>query len=125
MRLHGTPAGGPTCSGVPEGHTIHRLARDLAADLVGSPVHAGDRGIDLGSRRDHVRADRVRLLSHHSSDPGYDRSDAQRLLDDRVEVGLVAVGERLLQPLEHTRGDRLSIIGCLLGSRRLPAPELG
>jgi endonuclease-8 len=83
---------------MPEGHTIHRLARDLRDDLAGRPV------------RTDVRQDRFR--------------DGAARLDGRVLAGTDAMGKHLFL---HFDGDEvlyvhLGLIGKLQ-RRPLPAPE--
>jgi formamidopyrimidine-DNA glycosylase len=83
---------------MPEGHTIHRLARDLAADLLDRPVVAS------------VRQARF--------------ADGARRLDGRVLTGTDAHGKHLF--LQFDSGDVLYVHLGLIGAFRrhlLPAPE--
>ena len=85
-------------SGMPEGHTIHRLARDMAEDLVGRPVTA--------SARQSRFADGVRRI------------------DGQVLTGTDAHGKHLF--LHWDSGDVLYVHLGLIGAFRrhlLPAPE--
>lgn len=83
---------------MPEGHTIHRLARDIAADLVGRPVEAS------------ARQERF--------------AEGARRLDGQVLTGTDAHGKHLF--LHWDCGDVLWVhLGLIGGFRRseLPAPE--
>lgn len=83
---------------MPEGHTIHRLARDVLEDLGGRPVRA------------EVRQERF-------------REGAERL-DGQVLTGTDALGKHLF--LHFDAGDVLYVHLGLIGKwrrRRVPAPE--
>ena len=58
---------------------------------VGATMDRTDRGIDLHSGRDRERAKRERLLPHDAPDARDHRPEAQRLLDDCIEVAWVAL----------------------------------
>jgi endonuclease-8 len=83
---------------MPEGHTIHRLARDLRDDLGGRPVHA------------EVRQERF--------------AEGARRLDGQVLDGTDARGKHLF--LSFDGGDVLYVHLGLIGKfrrHRVPAPE--
>jgi len=83
---------------MPEGHTIHRLARDLEADLGGRPV------------RTEVRQDRFR--------------DGAARLDGQVLTDTTALGKHLF--LHFEAADVLYVHLGLIGKlrrRKVPAPE--
>jgi endonuclease-8 len=83
---------------MPEGHTIHRLARDLRRDLAGRPV------------RTEVRQERF--------------ADSARLLDGQVLTGTGANGKHLF--LHWEGGEVLYVHLGLIGKfarRPVPAPE--
>jgi endonuclease-8 len=53
---------------MPEGHTIHRIARDQTADLVGAPVHTAtvqDRFADGAARVDGRTIERIEAYGKH------------------------------------------------------------
>jgi len=94
---------------VPEGHTIHRLARDLAADLAGAPVRAsspqgrftgGADAVD-GRRLERADAHGKHLFLQHEAD-----------LVVHVHLGLYGTFRRFVLPLPPPVGAlRLRIEG--------------
>src|SRR6202042_1926970 len=71
----------------------HRRARVQ----VPAAVHGPDRGVDLDPDRHLVAVEAERRLANATPDGGDHGADSQRLLDDRVEVALIA----LLRDLER------------------------
>src|SRR3954452_17373842 len=88
------------------------LEEALGAELarlrvaVAAAVDHADRRGDLGAWRPGVAAELERLAAHDAADARHDGTEAERLLHDGVDVGVVAigVGERGLQLLHRARG---------------------
>src|SRR5947208_3107628 len=70
---------------------------------IGPPVDRRDRGIDLDPGRDQVATELERLAAYDSADTGHHGPEAQRLLHDRLQIALIALGEAGAKPVEHRR----------------------
>jgi len=94
---------------VPEGHTIHRLARDLAADLAGAPVRATSpqgRFADGASAVDGRVVRRTDAYGKHL----FREHDGDLVV--HIHLGLYGTFRRFALPLPEPRGAlRLRIEG--------------
>ncbi len=86
---------------VPEGHTIHRLARDLAADLAGAPVRATS---PQGRFADGASAVDGRVVQRTDAYGKHLFVELEGDLSVHVHLGLYGTFRRFDQPLPEPRG---------------------